>query len=275
MSTDLGFLKRNQASVEEGEDEELFGVSPSSTQSHFVNRIEEAARATGEAGQELFSEGFLEYSVKVEESQNRWDFSFDCSLRSISNVGENEVLDGQKGFLKLNTIDHKLKEASTLKTPSKFISQPKSNKLEFTDQKEDFWEPRKTDFGRNKSNNAPDFIGFSDAEAEPKENQRNNLPRTFPDFENIFNESKYKNIDCRNNKLEFVSRERIRKSTNQFNNFARLSRNQKEDLKKRKWKTELSKKPEIRDSLLPEFDNGNTTRVPEKSTRKNSVDFLI
>lgn len=277
VSKDLGFLAEGPVSVEEGEDEELFGVSPSSSQSHFVNRIDEAARSMsrGETGHELFSEGFLEYSVPVEEKQNQWEFSFDCSMESISNAAADEESISEKGFLKLNTIDHKLKQGSRVKEQSRAIPRTRSNKLEFKDDIGRVEGPNEAFSGQKKAKHVPDFIGFSEIQSEPKENKRSNNPKACPDFENIFNEGKYKNIDSRNNKLEFVSRERIRKSTKLFNEFASLPRNKKTISNQVRHSTNLKGVSDNSASLLPEFDNSTRRRVPARNTRETSIDFLI
>lgn len=273
VDADLGFLAKARSSAEESEEEESIWQSPCVRLSHFVNRLEEAVhrRPGGARPSEMFSKDFLKYSVKDEAEKDPWDFSFDLSnFTSNDQEGsEGEDAGGSGGFLKLNTIDHG--QSSAARKKGKSAIRGVSTKLEFFDEPS---QPKDRRPGAEHSGEQPDFIGFSEFGSRLTEGKGGEPAKDFLDFENIFEQPPAGKGGRRSTRLEFVSRERVRKSTNRFNSFATLQRKKDGEVARAPRKSELRRGPGKSESLLPDFDNGTLDALPGKKPRQASVDFL-
>ena len=88
VDSDLDFVKKVLKNDENSDekDEKIFEYNPCSILSHFVNRIDEVSTKIykQEMKKHELSDGFLSFSSDLDLKEESIDYTFNCSLTSIS-----------------------------------------------------------------------------------------------------------------------------------------------------------------------------------------------
>lgn len=295
INNDLGFLERARcgASVEEGEEGDIFGEDACSGLSHFVNRIDQRAEELVQRPNDSreIPEDFLDF-VNSNEKKEENEFTFDLSLKSFAKEKKKKVKQKQKGFLRLGTMESANSPIQKTRSGLEFFPSQKpqkkkafkSTQLEYIEAP-DFFDVaskmRRMDTPRSRQrtlskvslaskSKSPDFIGVGDFKSGPRRPKR--PVKEYKDFQNIFEETGWPRVNPKRHTM--VERTKpdpleslwVRRST-------QLDRKQKINPNSVDM---LFVEEEKGTGLLPEFDNRpSVAKRRVKSTVQTSVDFLF